>query len=711
MSEGTLSPIRTTVLLGVATVIAQSVLLREAMAATGGSEMAWGLVMALWLTGMGVGSRTGVRFGRTGLAPALPVLALLLAGAGTILFRAAPAITGAVPGETLTTWPSLWLWALAVAPAAIAGGLAFPILAAGLGADGPGRAYSLEAAGALVGGLVFTLILAPFGTVATLLVGTGLVGGAALWAIRPSAAAAALLICVLVSLPSGQALSRAGWRWADRPGELGARAETRHQCLEVSAGPPFALYSNGRLKATYPDPYTTLPRAHLMMLLHPDPQRVLAVGSVADGSLEAMVRHGSRRLLLVDEDPRLVPLVGAWYGRGFADLLRRSDIETISTDPIRAVSGERDLDLVILTDGDPATLRANRTRTVEFFTRCRRAMSEDGVLIVEVGVGDTYIGGTAGALLAVLADTVRAVFPTLDAIPGEKVLLVAGGPQAALTTDPGVLEKRLAERPEAAELMPSALVEVLLNADRRPSLLEFLEDPGDDINSISHPTAVALAATVHESRSGSSIPEFVAVLRPRGGAVLVAVLGISCAALLASAAGNQRRRARAAAWAVGFISMGWWLLLLGLWQSTKGSVYAEIGALTAIFMAGVAGGGGIGVRIRSVDRLLPRLLASGSALSLVLASGLPASLPIVLIPLLLLAGGLFTGSAFPALGAMAGGGSNRRGAGEAFAADEVGAAAAALVVGTLAIPWIGMTATALGLSALGAASIPAVWRE
>ena len=50
----------------------------------------------------------------------------------------------------------------------------------------------------------------------------------------------------------------------------------------------------------------------------------------------------------------------------------------------------------------------------------------------------------------------------------------------------------------------------------------------------------------------------------------------------------------------------------------------------------------------------------------------------------------------------------RRRAGVVFAADEAGAALAALVIGVFAIPWAGLTATALGLATLQIAAIPAV---
>jgi predicted membrane-bound spermidine synthase len=75
-------PRLTLVRLGIVAAVAQAVLLREAMAALGGSELAWGMVLALWLAGMGAGSRIGVKLGTAALARTLPVAMLMLTAVG-----------------------------------------------------------------------------------------------------------------------------------------------------------------------------------------------------------------------------------------------------------------------------------------------------------------------------------------------------------------------------------------------------------------------------------------------------------------------------------------------------------------------------------------------------------------------------------------------------------------------------------------------------
>ena len=671
----------------------------------GGSEMAWGSVMALWLVGMSFGSRVGAATGSQRLAQILPLVVLAVAGFGIVLFRAAPALIGAASGETITTASAIWLWITAVTPTAFAGGLAFPILAGTLGASGGGKAYAIEATGALAGGILLSVILMGFGTIVALCLTLAVVTAAIVWRRSRVIAAIVVVAGTLLAPIAADSLARAGWRWSNNPGELHDWRETRLQRLEVSDGPPTTVFADGRLVASYPDPYEILPKAHLTMLLHPNPARVFAVGCVADGSVEAMARHPIERLVAVEEDPVLLRSLPEWYGEDMATALSAPHVRPETSDPLRALSGSDPWDLVILRDGDPTTLRRNRTRTLEFLRRCRAHMKPDGILIMRVAVSDTYLGGGAGQLVATLATTLREVFPQLAALPGGEILLIAGGPEARLDLDPDRLGERLRSRGlEGSELIPE-MIPLFIDRERADTLTKWL-DGAARVNTISRPRAVMLAGGLHEARSKPAVLRLVLALERRSAWPLAAALGVAIICLLA--VGFWRRPpVFTTAAAVGFGSMGWWLLLIATWQATRGSVYSEIGALTALFMAGLAGGAGLACKWPSPARRLPLVLAAGATLSLLIAGGVAIRFPLASVPVLLIAGGGLTGAAFPGLTAL-GGSSSRRGAGIAFAADEAGAAAGALVVGIIAVPWAGLTATAIGLAVLELAAIPAV---
>jgi spermidine synthase len=700
---------RTLVLLGFSTAVAQAVLLREAMAAIGGSELAWGAVLALWLTGMGLGARAGVRWGGQASARICPAAVLLLAGGGVVVLRAAPAMLGAVGGETLTTGQAVAVWVVATFPAGLAGGLGFPPLTAQLGGSGAGEAYAREALGALAGGVLFSLLLAPLGSVAALWAALAGVSLASLLSTHRILALSLAALCAAAAWPSTTALATATWRWAARPDLLARWSETRHQRLELSTGRPAALYGSGVLLASYPEPYLTVPAAHLAMLLHPLPRRVLAVGTLADGSITAMLRHPLEHLEIVEEDPALLRLLPTWYGQELASALADPRTRVVAREPLRALRAGLPWDLVVLFDHDPTTLRANRTRTLELFTTCRQRMAPDGVLVVRTGVGDTYLGGGGGKLLEILVSTLRAVFPEVAAIPGEGVLLVAGGEHADLTLDPGRIADRWQRRGVVDPLFTPELLPLLLDPGRAAPLQRFVARADAPVNAGARPRAVLLAAGLVEARGHAPLLRLALELESRPPWPLGVVLGLGVALLLGLAAG-RRAAGPAVAAVLGFSSLAWWLLLLAVWQTTVGSVYAEVGALSAAFMAGLAGGAFWFGRWREPERRLTPLLAAGVGLSLTLASGVPGLTPRLAVPLLLACGGIVTGAGFAGVVRLCSRGDPRRGAGIAFAADEVGAGVAALVVGLLALPWAGLTATSLGVALLGAAAIPGVLR-
>ncbi len=683
--------------LGAVTAVSEAVLLREGMTAFAGSELAWSLVLTAWLLGVSAGSRLGSGERTRGLGAWLSPSVVVLAALGVVLLRALPALAGASAGETAPGWSALWVWPLAVLPPALAGGLAFPLLARAPGPAAPGRAYALEAAGACAGGLAFSFVLAPWGSAPALCVTAGLAASLRMRR-RPLPAVAAALAGVALSWPVAAGLEELGWHSAGHPGKLLAWTATRQQRLELAGGPPLSLYADGRLVASYPDPWQTGVRGHLLMLLHPDPRRVLALGAVADGTVEVLLRHPVARLDLVEEDPRLLEVLPSWYGERMASALADPRVHRLGVDPLRAVRRGGPWDLALLLDPDPASLRRNRTRTVELFSLIARRLSPSGRLVVRTGAGDTYLGGAAGELLATLSSTLKAVFPNVTAVPGEQVLLVAGRRPLGDVASPTALGRRWDARGLRDEVFSADLLPVLLDPMRASALEAFLARTRAPVNRAAEPSAVLPAMALSEGRGSAQLAG--AILRlgrlPRRGVLVAAVL----TALLLSLVGLTGRRARgeAAAFTIGLASMGTFVILLAAWQSTRGSVYVEIGALTAGFMAGAAAGAALAATLRRPQRTLPLWLAALAGLTLLLAMGLPFALPSA-IPLLLAASGALTGAAFPGAAALAGARRPSTAAARGFSADEAGAAAGALLTGIL-LPAVGVPTLALSLALL-----------
>ncbi|MCP4895386.1 MAG: hypothetical protein GY906_00295 [bacterium] len=693
--------------LGFAAIAAQSILLREAMAATGGSELSWGIVLAIWLAGMGAGARVSVRWSFRSLAPCwYPILLLLLAAGGVVVLRAAPAVLGSAPGEIASVLSAFWLWVAAVIPASFSGGFAFPLLAEQLGPSRAGIAYAADSVGALVGGVGITFMLLATDAIAALCLTIGLVLAATLARRQVWLSALVIVVFAASSLPLSSLAANWSWRWSGRMGSLSHWHESAYQRLELSSGLPANLYGDGRLIASIPDPYRTEPRAHLLMLLHPEPTSVVALGCLADWSFASFLQHPSvQSLTLIETDPALPDVLPGWLGTHIGRDLDDSRIIVASQGPVRALDSIPDADLILLLDGDPVSLRANRTRTTGFFSRCRDRLRKGGILVLRSGVGDTYTAGSGGRLLEILIASLRSVFTNVRAIPGEDVLLLASDSDLSNALSLSKLESRWWDRDLRPEIFSPEMLELLLDPSRAPLLHSRIDATKAPLNTISSPTAVIVAAARTEGRTYSEALTLLTAIEKRSTLYLLVLLAATVLLLLALIPLRQTHSNVIAA-VIGGSSMGHWIVLLAAWQATQGSVFAHVGALSACFMAGLAFGAFSSRWTRSPVRCVPLILGTAAVLTLATATGLPLLLPLPIIPALLLMAGMTTGSAFTGIAELAAGNDTRTGSAIAFAAEEVGAMIAALLVGLILLPCMGIHLTAAALALIQIAAIP-----
>ncbi|MCK5379020.1 MAG: hypothetical protein KAJ78_06430 [Acidobacteria bacterium] len=699
------------VALGAVAVISQALLIREAMTTLGGSEIAWGCLLFLWLIGAALGARIGSRLQQSNAliarlsTPAIAISAIF----GVVMLRAAPAISGAHPGELAPAGPTLLVWLIALLPPSMSVGLGFSAL--GTLSGKAAAAYGLECLGATLGGLLFTFFLAPWGTpvIAGALLGIAVAFG--LGRRHPWIRTLVGLLCLALGFLSVDWVSATTWRYGGHPGTLERMIETRYQRLEISTGTSRSLYVDGRLAGTLPpDPYLILPLAELLPLMHADPKRIAVVGGLTDGMAAGLLLEPVEHLKVIEQDPGLVRLLTSGLSPEIEEVLNDPRVTVVLNDPTRGMSSLAPVDLILLLDGPPATLRSNRSRTLEFFRLCRSRLAPGGLIIVNSGVNSTYTGGHSGRLFAVQAATLTQVFPQSMAIAGDRVFFVAGLDDSDLINDPDVLIQRWRRRGSQGTPYLDQLIPTLMDRARSAELTLLMRTADSPLNTVALPSAVLAAAALTEGRGLHILMPFLEGLQstPRWAAPSIIII----AALLVIAWGLPRERSRSEpALAIGFASMTWYLLLLGAWQGTRGAVYSEIGALTAVFMAGMVGGSMWSRRWPDPGRSLLFLLPVAAGLSWAIGSGLPASKSAVVIPLLLATGGLVTGAAFAGTAVLASRPTDQLGIGRAFSADEAGAAIAALIVGVIGLPLLGTSIVATASAVICLAAVVGVWRH
>jgi len=732
--------------MGGAALLAQVLVTRELLALFFGNELSIALVLAVWLVAVGAGSAVGTR-----IAPRLPspahalgwsqaAMAALLPFSLLVARRARwPALP---PGEMLGPGPMLLISLETLGPVAALAGVQFVLAAAAAQRATQSRearlphrvamVYALEALGAALAGVAFHLYLAQRMMPLSAAAAVGLLSvpaGVALLRPRRSVlgggqwlVALALAAGLLWVVKAGPRLELVTLQSSPRWSGLHPVAffPSKHGALVVTERDrQVSLYQSGVLLFTSQDDYPNEATAHLALLEHPTPQQVLLIGGAASGLAGEILKHPIARLDCVELDPRVVELARRWMpGASVAALHDRRAHIYMGDGRLLVRDAPDRYDVVILNLPDPTTAAINRFYTYEFLQEVRRALKPNGVLCLGITGSEVHLSGSVLQGMATLDHTLSRVFPARVIVPGDRTLFLAGGAEAGLTSDWRVLSERMAARrlrtrfvndawlrdallPFRAELMREALSQV-----RRPRL-------NTDLNPVSYyyQTRTWLEqVTSGRSRTGSGVARWLA------GAVIAAFVLWALARLWRTPSGGV---------VIGIAALGGFglvveLLALLVFQSACGYLYLALGILIAVFMAGLAAGAAaVGWRLRERPRSPVSLIVGLGAAALVclllpnLLRALVASpglAPVALGALLLLSGSL-VGGLVPVASALY---RHRQGAaasaGAIYAADLIGSAGAALAVGAVTVPLLGVAGTSLlaaAVLALAAAALAA----
>ena len=708
--------------LGVSSLVAQVLLVRELLVVFTGNEFFIGWTLCAWLFWTAAGALWGGRL----RAAVGPWLAAALLPATLAWIRAGRLWLGGGLGAVPDLLPSMAFSFCALAPlcgvlgAQFAAGLRARRNAGGDPGGVAGRAYALETAGFVAGGLAFSFALAAANEfrVAGLLGLLNLAAAAALGARRFAVAAWAALLVAVVCLAGRIDRATAAWRFPGQ--ELVESRDSIYGNLAVTRiGGQLNFYENGLLLGAEDDRLAAEPLVHYPMLAHPDPKQVLLIGGGFTGALGEILKHGPARVDYVERDATLVELAKKYLAPARRAALEDPRVNVVIADARHFVGAPANAppaplyDVVLVNLPNPGTALINRYYSREFFRAVRRRLAPGGVLAVRLAFSPDYVGNELGNLGASIYRTLQAEFAAVVLLPDYEILYLATAepapaPVAAewiaryeargLATDfvvPPAIEERLeTDRIGQVRGIFEAKTDVEINRDERPIACQY--DFAYWLRSF-HPRAAALA-----DRLGG--------LRWPWGAVAAALVA---AGMLGASRGRGGAR-RLGAWAMGvgsFSLMACELVLLLAFQIFRGYLYYRLALILAALMLGMAIGAALGARRRA--RPGPRTLAGIHALTGVYALG--AALFMRFLQLaesgpwiegafwaLAAAIGALAGFEFPAANRiyLSGAEADVRRAGVVYGVDLAGSCLGALVVGLWALPVLGTGATLAVLAGL-----------
>ena len=687
-------------LYGAFALIAQLLCLQELLIVFAGHELFLGVSLAAWMGWVGAGSYVARRRPSTALGELLAWLIPLLV-ANLVVIRLTKCVFGF--GMLVGLLPMLSLTAALLAPIGLAVGALFTWgcerahARCGLSV---GAAYLWDALGTAFGGLCYTWLiagrLAPEGVLLGLALATAAVAGV-LSKNRLLAAGLAVAVGLLwAASPVSRWTRQLQWRGYTLMAEHQSRYT--HVVLAKTGG-LFSLFENGVISAHFPDPAAYEELVHWPLLAHPAPRRALIIGGAATGSLSELLKHPLTQADYVELDPAILQLLQPTLPPADRQALEDPRVRIIHRDGRRWLSHtSQRYDVILLQLPEPMNAQINRLYTLEAFRAIRERLNPDGLFAFTIPSSENYLSPETAYFNASLHRTLRAVFPAVELIAGDPLLLLAGLQE--LRVSPQLLAARYEQRRLSTREVVPSYFPIKLDAQRRAALLERLTSVRiAGLNRDFVPVCYASAWRVW-------ISKFVSPLYFLGMLGLVAAAAVLLRTLWRRRTSLARAPGSAALVALGAAGMVYETILLLAFQSINGYVYWQLGSLFAAFMLGLAIGSALAVpqvaRLteHAAGRWLRIVLLVTGLEGLALAGILPAlqHLPLqlpLLIPfsLLLLISALWLGLAFPIASRLIPSEHPALAAGTLYAADLWGASIGAVFTSAFLVPLIGLTAT------------------
>ncbi len=739
------------IVLGISSLIAQVLLVREVMMVFYGNEFFLGWTLFSWLFWISTGSLLFSRLIR--FTNRLPRLLILCHAAITVLFpaaiwivRASRLIVSPVPGQAPDLLPSLGFTFVALAPICLAASALFITAAKTWKVMGNpeslsnilGRSYMLETLGFVFGGMLFgyALVTADEFRVSALVQWLNVAACAVLYAspfsrsliTRLALAGAAAAATVVLSAAPRLSEHTTRYRF---PGQqvLESRNSVHGNIAVTRMGNQYSFYQSGLLIGSEEEALWNEHLAHLPLLFHPAPSRVLLIGGGLTGVLSEILKHQPERVDYLELDPTLVEITRIYLPAEERRALDDLRVRIITQDGrffmnrlAAGGNGEAVYDVIIVNLPNPSTILINRLYTEEFFRLARSLLKPGGLLSTHLAFSPDYLSPELEDLGASLFRTMTAVFDSVIVLPEYAAFFIAS-PDQALAYDPGPLVSRFIARGINANYLSVPYLEYRLTTDRITQVVKaFEENPNALPNRDRRPVA-CYYNLVHWI---SSLHPQAARLMSRAGKIrpfhLSGALFVFFILLLIRV---RRVAGGGSLWAMGtasFTLMACEIIIILGFQIFYGYLYYRISLIIACLMLGMAAGSWAAVQVQSGIRpvtlvKLHTSLAVYAAFLIPLFSLLaPAmqrnalAIQVLFLGLAALLGGL-VGFEYPAVNTLylSAHKDDHRRAGWVYAVDVIGSCAGALLISMWLLPVIGLSSTLAALCVLNTITATALW--
>ncbi len=418
------------IVLGISTIITQIILLREFLSVFYGNELVMGIILANWMLITGFGAYSGKFFDR--ITNKIRLVSILL-----FLMSLLPIITVFLLnflrnivfpiGSMISIIDVLYSSFILLLPVCLVSGLLFTVLCNVISERKEknmiSRVYSLEAIGAIIGGLIFNLILLYIFKTFECLIILLIINVIAVHSIYRSqinkyiSVIILIISAALIVFAFRLNLDSSAKEYLYKDQNIIYQKDTPYGNIVITeTGGQKNFFENGQPLFSTNNSIENEEDVHYAMLQHPDPKNILLISGGISGTTNEILKYDIDKLYYAEINPWIFKT-----GKEFTETLSDKKINLINKDA-RLYIKETDntFDIVLINLPEPNTAQINRFYTVEFFKELKRRLSKNAVISIRLFSTINYVSDKARKTNSVLYNTLKHCFENVLIIPGGK---------------------------------------------------------------------------------------------------------------------------------------------------------------------------------------------------------------------------------------------------------------------------------------------------
>jgi spermidine synthase len=593
--------IRTTsiylIAVGFFSILGQVVILRELNVAFYGIELIYILSFAFWLVGTAIGAAAGRR-SYTPLDKSIHGLFLIsaiLLIVDTIFIRGIRNLFGGVQGGYLPFFKQIIGLIIALLPIGLLSGLLFQWSAKKFISENGtlAKAYAIESAGGVIGGLGSTLFL-NFGInnfSVALICGVCFAFTVNYYSFSAKnrlmkylSVIVSIGIIILFVFSDQINMLSTFWSYSN----MIESVDTPYNRVTItSSEKQISIFEDGVL--SYETQSTEAEElVQLSTLQTTEFNNILVLGGGFEGIISELLKLPVKKIDYVELNEDFIRILQKCLPAELRNSLNSKKVNIIYDDPRKFLKLQYSYDIILVGMPAPMSAQTNRFYTKEFFKQCANSLKEMGILAFKIQSSENIWTQQLTERNAGIYNAVKSSFGDVLVLPGVTTVFVAS--KSKLTTDTKLLIDRFNGRNLETRLVSPQYINYIFTNDRFSEVQKLISSRISNINSDLQPVCFSYTISIWLSKffpdlaySKNLLPT-ISKMRNSIPLYIIVILIFGMIIIIRRFVGVRRFTL---VFIAGFIGMILEIILILLYQNKNGVLFRDIGLLLMVFMFGL----------------------------------------------------------------------------------------------------------------------------